>query len=97
MAPPGVPVAALVAKGEADLGFQQLSELIGQPGIEVVGPLPPDSGRNNILGWDIEKVARRRRRPRVRRLSGVRRNSWRKTASRHGAGIKSGWAWETEF
>jgi molybdate transport system substrate-binding protein len=42
VAPPGVPVAALVAKGEADLGFQQLSELIGQPGIEVVGPLPPE-------------------------------------------------------
>ena len=39
-APPGVPVATLVANGEADLGVQQLSELIGQPGIEVVGPLP---------------------------------------------------------
>jgi molybdate transport system substrate-binding protein len=42
VAPPGVPVATLVADGEADLGFQQLSELIGQPGIEVVGPLPPE-------------------------------------------------------
>jgi molybdate transport system substrate-binding protein len=42
IAPPGVPVATLVANGDADLGFQQLSELIGQPGIEVVGPLPPD-------------------------------------------------------
>ena len=42
VAPPGVPVASLVARGEADLGFQQLSELIGQPGIEVVGPLPPE-------------------------------------------------------
>jgi molybdate transport system substrate-binding protein len=42
VAPPGVPVAALVANGDADLGFQQLSELIGQPGIEVVGPLPPE-------------------------------------------------------
>lgn len=41
-APPGVPVASLVARGEADLGFQQLSELIGQPGIEVVGSLPPE-------------------------------------------------------
>ncbi len=39
---PGVPVASLVALGEADLGFQQMSELIGQPGIEVVGPLPPE-------------------------------------------------------
>jgi molybdate transport system substrate-binding protein len=42
VAPPGVPVATLVANGDADLGFQQLSELIGQPGIEVVGPLPPE-------------------------------------------------------
>ncbi len=42
LAPPGVPVATLVANGEADLGFQQLSEFIGQPGIEVVGSLPPE-------------------------------------------------------
>jgi molybdate transport system substrate-binding protein len=41
-APPGVPVGSLVAQGEADLGFQQLSELIHVPGIEVVGPLPPE-------------------------------------------------------
>lgn len=40
-APAGVPVAALVARGEVDLGFQQLSELISASGIEVVGPLPP--------------------------------------------------------
>lgn len=41
-AAPGVPVAALVARGDVDLGFQQLSELIHAEGIEVVGPLPPD-------------------------------------------------------
>jgi molybdate transport system substrate-binding protein len=41
-APPGVPVGSLVAKGEADLGFQQLSELIHVPGLEVLGPLPPE-------------------------------------------------------
>jgi molybdate transport system substrate-binding protein len=40
-APPGVPVGKLVADGEADLGFQQLSELIHAPGVEVIGPLPP--------------------------------------------------------
>jgi molybdate transport system substrate-binding protein len=39
-AQPGVPVAALIAGGEADLGFQQLSELLGAPGIEIVGVLP---------------------------------------------------------
>ena len=37
-----MPVATLVAQGDADLGIQQLSELIGQPGVEVVGPLPPE-------------------------------------------------------
>lgn len=39
-APPGVPVGSLVAQGEVELGFQQLSELIHLPGIDVVGPLP---------------------------------------------------------
>jgi molybdate transport system substrate-binding protein len=37
---PGLPVAALLARGEADLGFQQLSELLDAPGIEIVGVLP---------------------------------------------------------
>ena len=40
-ASPGVPVGSLVAKGEVELGFQQLSELMHLPGITVLGPLPP--------------------------------------------------------
>ena len=39
-APPGVPVGALVAQGKVALGFQQLSELLNVPGIDVLGPLP---------------------------------------------------------
>jgi molybdate transport system substrate-binding protein len=39
-APPGVPVGTLVARGEVELGFQQLSELMHLEGIEVLGPLP---------------------------------------------------------
>lgn len=39
-APPGVPVGAMVARGEVDVGFQQLSELLDLPGIDIVGPLP---------------------------------------------------------
>ena len=38
--PPGIPVGALVARGEVELGFQQRSELIHLAGIDVVGPLP---------------------------------------------------------
>lgn len=38
--PPGVPVGTLVARGEVELGFQQLSELMHLPGITVVGALP---------------------------------------------------------
>jgi molybdate transport system substrate-binding protein len=37
---PGIPVASLVASGEADLGFQQLSELLNVDGIEILGLLP---------------------------------------------------------
>jgi molybdate transport system substrate-binding protein len=39
-AKPGVPVASLVAQGEAEIGVQQLSELLGQPGIAIAGVLP---------------------------------------------------------
>ncbi|MBS0341326.1 MAG: substrate-binding domain-containing protein [Proteobacteria bacterium] len=39
-APPGVPVGSLLAHREASLGFQQLSELVGLAGIDLLGPLP---------------------------------------------------------
>jgi len=39
--PPGIPVGSLVAKGEVELGFQQLSELISLAGLTVLDPLPP--------------------------------------------------------
>jgi molybdate transport system substrate-binding protein len=40
--PSGEPVAAVVARGEAEIGFQQVSELIHVPGISFVGALPPE-------------------------------------------------------
>ena len=40
--PSGEPVAHLVARGEAEIGFQQVAELIHVPGISFVGPLPAE-------------------------------------------------------
>lgn len=56
-APAGVPVGALLARGEADLGFQQLSELLGAAGIDVVGPLPPDVAADTIFAAGIARAS----------------------------------------
>jgi molybdate transport system substrate-binding protein len=63
--PPGTPVGALVASGQAALGFQQLSELIALPGIDVLGTLPADvafittfsSGILAVIAGDAARVA----------------------------------------
>ncbi len=39
-APPGVPVGSLVASDKVALGFQQMSELLGMEGLDVLGNLP---------------------------------------------------------
>jgi molybdate transport system substrate-binding protein len=41
-APPGVPVGTLVTRGDVELCFQQLSELMHAPGVDVIGLLPPE-------------------------------------------------------
>jgi len=40
--PPGTPVGSLVADGKVALGFQQLSEMMNLPGIDVLGPMPAE-------------------------------------------------------
>ena len=40
--PSGEPVAQVVARGEAEIGFQQVAELIHVGGISYVGPLPAE-------------------------------------------------------
>ena len=39
---PAEPVAAVVARGEAELGFQQVAELLPIPGADFVGPIPAE-------------------------------------------------------
>src|SRR5688500_7120684 len=42
-------VAAVVARGEAEIGFQQISELLPVPSVDFVGPLPPGAQRVTIF------------------------------------------------
>ncbi len=57
--PPGTPVASLIARGEVELGFQQLSELIHVPGIAIVGPLPPAIAIDTIFSAAIGQASAR--------------------------------------
>lgn len=56
-AQPGIPVAASLAAGEVDLGFQQLSELVGQPGVRILGVLPDDCAVDTIFSGAVAATA----------------------------------------
>ena len=56
-APPGVSVGSLVAQGQADLGFQQLSEFLGVDGIEIVGPLPPEIQATTVFAAGVSATS----------------------------------------
>jgi molybdate transport system substrate-binding protein len=47
------PVGAVVARGEAELGFQQISELLPVKGIDYVGPLPPEVQKVTVFSAGI--------------------------------------------
>jgi len=56
--PSGEPVAAVVARGEAEIGFQQVSELIHVPGVSFVGALPAELQPGFSFAGAITKNAR---------------------------------------
>jgi molybdate transport system substrate-binding protein len=45
--PSGEPVAAVVARGESEIGLQDVSELIHVPGVTYVGPIPAELDRHS--------------------------------------------------
>jgi molybdate transport system substrate-binding protein len=47
------PVGAAVARGDAEIGFQQISELLPVPGIDYVGPLPPGAQKVTVFSAGI--------------------------------------------
>src|SRR2546427_3035820 len=46
-------VGAVVARGDAEIGFQQISELLPVPGIDYVGPLPPEVQKVTVFSAGI--------------------------------------------
>ena len=56
--PSGEPVAAVVARGEVEIGFQQVSELIHVPGVTFVGAIPAELQPGFSFAGAITSAAR---------------------------------------
>ena len=50
---PAIPVGEVVARGEAEIGFQQISELKPIKGIDLVGPLPPQVQQYTVFSAGV--------------------------------------------
>jgi molybdate transport system substrate-binding protein len=56
--PSGVFVGNLIANGETEIGFQQISELVHFAGIDYVGPLPGELQRMTVFSAGIHTGAK---------------------------------------
>ena len=55
---PATPVAEIVARGDAEVGFQQISELLPVAGVDIVGPLPPELQKITTFSAGIATVSK---------------------------------------
>jgi molybdate transport system substrate-binding protein len=56
--PSGAAIGELIAKGEVELGFQQVSELIHFPGVTFLGPLPAEVQRMTVFSGAVHTASR---------------------------------------
>ena len=54
---PDVPIGEVVARGDAEIGFQQVSELLPVTGIDYLGPLPADIQEVTVFSAGVHKAA----------------------------------------
>jgi molybdate transport system substrate-binding protein len=54
----GEPAGGVVARGEAEIAFQQVSELLPVPGIDFVGPLPADIQQITVFSAGLHVAAK---------------------------------------
>ena len=52
-----VVVCAAVASGEAELGLQQIAEIVAVPGVDLVGPLPDEIQHTTIFSAALAAAA----------------------------------------
>jgi molybdate transport system substrate-binding protein len=57
LAPPGMPVGEMIARGDAEIGFQQVSELLPVAGIDYIGPLSADVQQITVFAGGIHVAA----------------------------------------
>ena len=55
---PGVAAAGLVAKGEVEIGFQQLSEILPVAGVDYAGALPPEVQHYTVFSGGLHAEAK---------------------------------------
>ena len=55
---PGSPVGEVIARGEAEIGFQQISELLPIAGIDYLGPLPADIQHITVFSGGVHTGAK---------------------------------------
>jgi molybdate transport system substrate-binding protein len=51
-------VSVLVSSGEAEIGLQQVAELMSNPGVEVIGMLPPELQQITVYSAGITANAK---------------------------------------
>ena len=81
----GERVGDVVARGEAEIGFQQISELLPVRGIDYVGPLPPEVQRTSCSQPASQQVPGMRMGSRAHQMSGVSGSGRRRDEKRVGA------------